>query len=37
MKMNGMYVILFGSNMEGIKWNYFMTILLLDLYFKIKN
>ena len=21
MKMNGMYVILFGSNMEGMEWN----------------
>ena len=23
--------------MEGMKWNHFMTILLLDPYFKIKN
>ena len=37
MKMNGMQVILFGSNIEGMECNYFMTILLLDPYFKIKN
>ena len=37
MKMNGMQVILFESNMEGMKWSPFMTILLLDNYFKIKN
>ena len=37
MKMNGMQVILFGSNMEGMEWNHFITILLLDPYFKIKN
>ena len=36
MKVNGRYVILFGSNMEGMKWNH-MTILLLDPYFKIKD
>ena len=34
--MNGMWVILFGSNIEGIKWIHFMTILLLFFYFKIK-
>ena len=37
MKMNGMQVILFESNMEGMEWSPFMTILLLDNYFKIKN
>ena len=37
MKMNGMQVILFGNNIEGMECNYFMTILLLDPYFKIKN
>ena len=26
-----------GSNIEGIEWNHFMTILLLDLYFKING
>ena len=30
-------VILFGSKMEGKEWNYFITILLLDPYFKIKS
>ena len=35
--MNGMKVILFGSNIEGMEWNQFMTILLLDPYFKIKG
>ena len=35
--MNGMWVILFGSNIEGMEWNHFMTILLLDYYFKIKD
>ena len=35
MKMNGMKVILFGKNIKRIKWNHFMTILLLDHYFKI--
>ena len=29
--------ILFGNNIEGIKWNHFMTILLLNFYFKIKG
>ena len=28
---------MFGSNIEGNEWNYFMTILLLDSYFKIKG
>ena len=28
---------MFGSNMEGMEWNHFMTILLLDPYFKIKG
>ena len=28
---------MFGSNIEGNKWNHFMTILLLDSYFKIKG
>ena len=37
MEMNGMKVILFGSNMKGMEWNHFMIILLLDLYFKIKG
>ena len=37
MKMNGMQIILFGSNMEGMEWNHFITILLFDPYFKIKN
>ena len=37
MKMNGIYVILFGSNMEGMKLNHFMTIILLDPSFKIKG
>ena len=44
MEMNGnewkwmeFKVILFGSNMEGMEWNHFMTILLLDPYFKIKG
>ena len=37
MKMNGMLVILFGSNIEGMKWNNFMTILLQYPYFKINN
>ena len=37
MKMNGMEVILFGSNMERMEWNHFITILLLDPYFKIKS
>ena len=37
MKMNGMLVILFGSNIEGMKWNHFMTILLLYPYFKINS
>ena len=35
--MNGMEVILFGSNMERMEWNHFITILLLDPYFKIKG
>ena len=30
-------VILFGSNMKGMKWSHFMTILLLNHYFKIKD
>ena len=37
MTMNEIYIILFGSNMEGMKWNHFMTKLLLDLYFKINS
>ena len=32
-----MKVILFGSNMEGMEWNHFMTTLLLDPNFKIKG
>ena len=36
MKMNRI-VILFESNIEGMEWNHFMTILLLDPYFKIKG
>ena len=36
MEMNG-NEILFESNMEGMEWNHFMTILLLDPYFEIKN
>ena len=32
-----MKVILFESNMEGMEWNHFMIILLLDPYFKIKG
>ena len=28
---------LFGSNIEKMEWNHFMTILLLDPYFKIKG
>ena len=35
MKMNRMLVILFGSNIEEMEWNHSMTILQLDLYFKI--
>ena len=35
--MHGILVILFGSNMEGVKWNHFMTILPLDPYFKIND
>ena len=35
--MNGMYVTLFGSNIKGNELNYFMTILLLDPYFKING
>ena len=30
-------VILFKSNMEEKEWNHFITILLLDPYFKIKS
>ena len=37
MKMNGMWVILFGSNLEEMKLNHFMTILLLYPYFKING
>ena len=45
MEWNRMYLskgkewngILFGSNMEGMELNLFMTILLLDSYFKIKS
>ena len=36
-KMNGMQVILFGSDMEEMELNHFMTILLLDPYFKING
>ena len=32
-----MLVPLFGSNIERMEWNHFMTILLLDSYFKIKG
>ena len=28
---------MFESNIEGMKWNHFMTILLLNPYFKIKG
>ena len=28
---------MFRSNIEGTEWNHFITILLLDLYFKIKG
>ena len=35
MKLNGRYVTLFGSNIEGNELNNFMTILIVDLYFKI--
>ena len=35
MKMNGMQVILFGSNREGMKLNHFIKILLSNPYFKI--
>ena len=28
---------MFGNNIEGMKWNHFMIILLLDLYFKING
>ena len=28
---------LFGSSIEGNEWNHFMTILLLDFYFKING
>ena len=28
---------LVGSNIEEMEWNYFMTILLLDPYFKING
>ena len=28
---------LFGSNIEKMEWNHFMTILLLDPYFKING
>ena len=31
------FVILFGSNMVGMEWNHFMTILLLNPYFKING
>ena len=37
MEMNGTEVILFGSNMERMEWNHFMTILQLDHYFKING
>ena len=37
MKMNGMQVILFGSNKEGMEQNHFMAILQLDPHFKIKG
>ena len=39
-EMNGVECnlkILFGSNMEGMEWNHFITILLLDPYFKING
>ena len=37
MEMNGIQVILFESNIEKMEWIHFMTILLLDHYFKIKG
>ena len=37
MEINGMLIILFRSNMEEIEWNHFITILLLDPYFKIND
>ena len=37
MQMNEMYIILFKSNIKWNEWNNFMTILLLDLNFKIKG
>ena len=35
--MNGILVILFRSNIEEMEWNHFITILLLDPYFKIND
>ena len=35
--MNRMYITLFRSKIKGNEYNYFMTILLLDLYFKING
>ena len=35
MKWNGRYITLFGSNIEGNELHNFMTILILDPYFKI--
>ena len=37
MKINRMYIIFFVSKIEWIEWNHFITILLLDPYFKIKR
>ena len=37
MKINGMWVILFESNIKEMEWIHFMIILLLDLYFKING
>ena len=37
MKLNGRYVTLFWSNIEGNELNNFMTILILDPYFKVKS
>ena len=35
--MNRIWVTLFRSNIKGNEWNYSMTILLLDPYFKING
>ena len=40
-EMNGMELSnlnwMFGNNIERMEWNHFMTILLLDPYFKING